>query len=230
MSPADTAPVSNAAGRKITVLLADDHAIVRQGVKMILSAEPDIEVVGEAEDGIAAVEMARRLAPDIAVLDISMPRLDGIEATKRIREALPGTHVLALTMHTEDTYVFQLFRAGASGYVLKRAAATDLVEAIRAARRGETFLYPAVAKAVVEDYLKHLEAGEGRATYDGLTDREKQILALVAEGASNQDIAEKLYISIKTVQSHRAHIMGKLNLHDRTQLVRYAIRKALIAP
>ena len=220
----------SAPGKKITVLLADDHAIVRQGVKMILSAEPDIEVVAEADDGVDAVEMARRLAPDVAVLDISMPRLDGVEAARQIRAALPNTHVLALTMHTEDSYVFKLFRAGASGYVLKRAAATDLVEAVRAARRGETFLYPAVAKGVVQDYLARLAAGDRRAAYDGLTDREKQILALVAEGAGNQEIAETLYISIKTVQSHRAHIMGKLNLHDRTQLVRYAIRKGLIEP
>jgi len=212
------------------VLLADDHAIVREGVKMILTAEPDLEVVGEAEDGLQAVEMARRLKPDVAVLDVSMPRLNGIEATRQIRAALPDTQVLALTMHSDDTYVFQLLKAGASGYVLKRAAATDLVQAVRAARRGEAFLYPAIAKAVVADYLKRLESGEGREAYDGLTEREREILTLVAEGVTNQDIAERLYISIKTVQTHRAHIMEKLSLHDRTQLVRYAIRKGLIEP
>jgi len=215
---------------KIRVLLADDHAIVREGVKMILTAERDLDVVGEAEDGLEAVELAKKLKPDVAVIDISMPGINGIEATKRIKAALPDTHVLALTMHSDDTYVFQLLKAGASGYVLKKAAATDLVQAVRAARRGEAFLYPSVAKAVVADYLKRLETGEGRETYDGLTDREKEILTLVAEGATNQEIAQKLFISVKTVQTHRAHIMEKLNLHDRTKLVRYAIRKGLIEP
>src|SRR5579864_21920 len=217
-------------GAKIRVLIADDHAIVREGVKRILTAEPDLEVVGEAEDGLQAIEQAKKLKPDVAVLDISMPKINGIEATKQIRAALPATHTLALTMHEDDSYVFQLLKAGASGYVLKRAAATDLVQAIRAARRGEAFLYPSVAKAVVADYLKRVETGEGRETYDGLTDREKEILTVVAEGATNQEIAQKLYISVKTVQTHRAHIMEKLNLHDRTMLVRYAIRKGLIEP
>jgi len=215
---------------KIRVLLADDHAIVRQGVKMILSNEPDIEVVGEAEDGLQAVEMAKQLKPDVAVLDISMPGLNGIEATRQIKAVLPNVHTLALTMHDDDTYVFQLLKAGGSGYVLKRAAATDLVQAVHAVRRGEAFLYPAVAKAVVADYLKRLESGEGRERYDGLTEREREILTLVAEGATNQEICKKLYISVKTVQTHRTHIMDKLNLHDRTMLVRYAIRKGLIEP
>jgi two-component system, NarL family, response regulator NreC len=212
------------------VLLADDHAIVREGIRMILAAEPDIEVVGEVGDGLQAVEMAKKLKPDVAVLDISMPTLNGIEATRQIRSLLPATHTLALTMHEDDTYVFQLLKAGAAGYVLKRAAATDLVQAIRAAQRGEAFLYPSIAKAVVADYLKRLAEGEGRDTYDGLTEREKEILTLVADGSTNQDIARKLFISIKTVQTHRAHIMEKLNLHDRTKLVRYAIRKGLIEP
>ena len=216
--------------KKIRVLLADDHAIVREGVKRILMAEPDLEVVAEAEDGVEAVEQAKQLKPDVAVLDISMPGINGIEATKQIKAALPETHILALTMHTDDAYVFQLLKAGASGYVLKRAAATDLVQAIRAAQRGEAFLYPSVAKAVVADYLKQVESGEARETYDGLTDREKEILTLVAEGAANQDIAHRLSISIKTVQTHRAHIMEKLNLHDRSMLVRYAIRKGFIEP
>ncbi len=229
-STVEVGSVSPGKVSKIRVLLADDHAIVREGVKMILTAEPDIDVVGEAEDGVEAVEMAKKLKPDVAVLDIGMPGINGIEATKQIKAALPGTQTLALTMHEDDTYVFQLLKAGASGYVLKRAAATDLVQAIRAARRGEAFLYPSVAKAVVADYLKRLATGEGRETYDGLTEREKEILTLVAEGATNQDIAQKLYISVKTVQTHRAHIMEKLNLHDRTMLVRYAIRKGLIEP
>jgi DNA-binding NarL/FixJ family response regulator len=222
--------MSSTTRQKIRVLLADDHAIVRQGVKLILTAEPDIEVIGEAEDGLQAVDLARQLKPDVAVLDISMPGINGIEATRQIKASVPGAAILALTMHADDSYVFQLLKAGGSGYVLKNAAATDLVQAVRAARRGEAFLYPSVAKAVVADYLKRLEAGEGRETYDGLTQREKEILTLVAEGATNQEIAERLYISVKTVQTHRAHIMEKLNLHDRTMLVRYAIRKGLIEP
>ena len=215
---------------KIRVLLADDHAIVREGIKRILAEEPDIEVVGEAGDGLQAVEMAKKLKPDVAILDITMPALNGIEATRQIRSSLPNTHTLTLTMHEDDTYVFQLLKAGAAGYVLKRAAATDLVQAVRAAQRGEAFLYPSVAKAVVADYLKRLEEGEGREMYDGLTEREKEILTQVADGATNQEIARKLFISIKTVQTHRAHIMEKLDLHDRTKLVRYAIRKGLIEP
>ena len=227
---AEVIPVPRNSGAKIRVLLADDHAIVREGIKRILAEEPDIEVVGEAGDGLQAVEMAKKLKPDVAILDITMPALNGIEATRQIRSSLPHTHTLTLTMHEDDTYVFQLLKAGAAGYVLKRAAATDLVQAVRAAQRGEAFLYPSVAKAVVADYLKRLDEGEGKETYDGLTEREKEILTLVADGATNQEIARNLFISIKTVQTHRAHIMEKLDLHDRTKLVRYAIRKGLIEP
>lgn len=227
---AEVIPVPRNSAAKIRVLLADDHAIVREGIKRILAEEPDIEVVGEAGDGLQAVEMAKKLKPDVAILDITMPALNGIEATRQIRSSLPNTHTLTLTMHEDDTYVFQLLKAGAAGYVLKRAAATDLVQAVRAAQRGEAFLYPSVAKAVVADYLKRLNEGEGKEMYDGLTEREKEILTLVADGATNQEIARKLFISIKTVQTHRAHIMEKLDLHDRTKLVRYAIRKGLIEP
>ena len=213
---------------KIKVLLADDHAIVREGVKMILAREPDFEVVGEAQDGRQALELVERMKPNVVVMDISMPGMGGIEATQQVKEGHPGVNVIALTMHEDESYVFKLLRAGASGYVLKRAAAHDLVQAVRAAAKGEAFLYPSVARKVVEDYLKRVEAGEERERYDGLTEREKEILTHIAEGLSNQQIAQKLYISIKTVQTHRAHILEKLGLHDRTELVRYAIRKGLI--
>lgn len=213
---------------KIRVLIADDHTIVREGVKMILARESDIEVVGEASDGSQALELVERLKPTVVVMDISMPGMGGIEATQKVKERHPRVNVLALTMHEDESYVFQLLRAGASGYVLKRAAAQDLVQAVRAAARGEAFLYPSVARKVVEDYLRRVEVGEERERYDGLTGREKEILTLIAEGLANQEIAQKLYISIKTVQTHRAHILEKLGLHDRTELVRYAIRKGLI--
>lgn len=213
---------------KIKVLIADDHAIVREGVKMILAKEPDIDVVGEASDGRQALELVETLKPNVVVMDISMPGMGGIEATQHVKERYPGVNVLALTMHEDESYVFKLLRAGASGYVLKRAAAQDLVQAVRAAAKGEAFLYPSVARKVVEDYLKRVETGEERERYDGLTEREKEILTHIAQGQSNQQIAQQLYISIKTVQTHRAHVLEKLGLHDRTELVRYAIRKGLI--
>jgi two-component system response regulator NreC len=213
---------------RIKVVVADDHAIVREGVRMILGREQDIEVVGEAGDGQQALDLVASLQPQVVIMDISMPGMGGIEATQRLKAKHPEVQVLALTMHEDETYVFQLLRAGAAGYVLKRAAAQDLVQGVRAAAKGEAFLYPSIARKVVEDYLKRVETGEERERYDGLTTREKEILTLIAQGLSNQQIAKNLYISIKTVQTHRAHILEKLGLHDRTELVRYAIRKGLI--
>lgn len=215
---------------KVRVLIADDHAVVREGIRMILGAQSDLEVVGEARDGDEAVRLARHLDPDVVVMDISMPEKNGVEATQEIKRAHPDMQVLILTMHEEESYVFQLLRLGAAGYVLKRAAATDLVEAVRAAARGEAFLYPAVARSVVQDYLERIRMGDGGGRYDGLTDREREILVLIAEGRTNSQIADRLYISVKTVQTHRAHIMEKLDLHDRSLLVRYAVRKGLIQP
>ncbi len=214
---------------KIRILIADDHSIVREGVRMILDSEDDFEVVGEASTGREALEEARRLRPDVVVMDISMPDMTGIEATRKISGELPAVQVMGLTMHEDEGYVFELLKAGAAGYVLKRAAAEDLVAAVRAAHQGEAFLYPSVAKVVIQDFL-HRATAQDQATLDGLTDREREVLTLIAEGLTNQEIAGRLFISIKTVQTHRAHIMEKLNLHDRTELVRYAIRKGLIEP
>lgn len=215
---------------KIRILIADDHNIVREGVRMILTSQEDFEVVGEASTGREALEQARSLQPDVVVMDISMPDMTGIQATEKIRKELPSVQVLGLTMHEEDSYVFELLRVGAAGYVLKRAAAEDLVSGVRAAHRGEAFLYPSVAKRVVEDFLQRATALEKEQALDGLTEREREVLTLIAEGLTNQEIAGRLFISIKTVQTHRAHILEKLNLHDRTELVRYAIRKGLIKP
>jgi two-component system, NarL family, response regulator NreC len=212
----------------IRVLLVDDHAIIRAGVRMVLEMQPDMQVVGEAEGGRDGVRLAGELKPDVVVMDLSMPDMDGFEATRQIKQRWPGMSVLALTMHDSEEYFFEVLKAGASGYVPKKAAPTDLVAAIRVVSSGGVFLFPTVAKSLVSDYLKRLESGGERAAYDGLTDRERQVLKLIAEGHSNQVIAEKLVISGKTVERHRANIMDKLNLHTRTDLVKYAIRKGLI--
>ncbi len=213
---------------KIRLLLVDDHAIVREGLRMLLQAQADMEIVGEAENGKEALAQARALKPDVVVMDISMPDMDGFEATRRIKRVLPQTAVLALTIHEADEYFFEMVNAGASGYVPKRAAPVDLVSAIRAVHQGGVFLYPSVAKALVQDYLGRVEAGREQASYDGLTNREREVLTLIAEGCLNQEIANRLVISVKTVERHRENIMRKLNLHSRTDLVKYAIRKGLI--
>ncbi len=196
---------------------------------MILAAERDFSVVGEAHDGEEALELVQTLRPDVVVMDISMPTVNGIEATRQIRQIAPEVRVLILTTHEEESYVFQLFQLGAAGYVLKRAAATDLVDAVRAAVHGEAFLYPAVARSLVQDSLEGLRGGKV-ALADGLSDREREVLVLIAEGLTNAQIAARLSISVKTVQTHRTHIMEKLDLHDRSHLVRYAVRRGLIQP
>jgi two-component system response regulator NreC len=202
----------------VKILIADDHAVVREGVRMILQAETGFDVVGEAADGQQAVELASALSPDVVVMDISMPQMGGIEATQQIRRLCPKTHVLILTMHEEESYVFQLMQLGASGYVLKRAAAMDLVEAVRAAFRGKALLYPSVARRVVADYLERVRAGENKDCYDGLTDREREILVLLAQGLNNAQIGNQLSISVKTVQTHRATHHGEAG-PTRSQLV-----------
>ena len=213
---------------KVRMLLVDDHAVVRAGLRMLLGADADLEIVGEAEDGEQGVCMTIDLVPDVVLMDISMPGMSGIEATRRIKKACPDVAVLALTMHEDDQYFFEMLAAGASGYVPKRAAPNDLISAIHAVRGGGVFLFPSVARALVNDYLQRVgEEGVGQP-FDNLTDREHEVLTLIAQGLSNQEIARQLVISVKTVNRHRENIMGKLDLHNRVELVRYAIEKGLI--
>ncbi len=212
----------------IKILMVDDHEIFRAGLRMLQQAQPDMEIVGEVNTGRGAVAKAKELAPDIVLMDISLPDIDGFEATRQIKRALPNAAILALTMHESDEYFFKMLDAGASGYVPKKAAPIDLVAAIRVVHEGGVFLYPSVAKALVRDYMGRVAEGGERETFDGLTEREREVLKHIADGLTNQEIADKLSISIKTVERHRANIMGKLNLHSRTELVKYAIRKGII--
>jgi len=212
----------------VRVLLVDDHAVVRAGLRMLLSADPELLIVGEAENGAQGMRMARDLAPDVVLMDISMPDMNGIEATRRIKELCPDVAVLALTMHEDDQYFFEMLAAGASGYVPKRAAPNDLIAAIHAVRSGGVFLFPSVARLLVTDYRQRVEREGSAGVFDILTEREREVLVLIAQGLSNPEIADKLVISIKTVNRHRENIMAKLNLHSRVELVRYAIEKGLI--
>jgi two-component system, NarL family, response regulator NreC len=214
--------------KKITVLLADDHRILREGIKSLLEKEQDIEVVAEASEGGEAVARAQQLSPDLVLMDITMPGMNGLEATRQIKALKPGVKVLILTMHESNQYISQFLRSGASGYVLKDTAAQELVGAIRAVNQGDAFLYPSIARRLLEEYLQKVQNGEERETYDGLTEREREVLRMIAEGKSNKEIADDLSLSVRTVQAHRANLMGKLHMHDRTELVRYAIRKGLI--
>jgi len=211
------------------VLVADDHAVVRHGVRSILIAQPDFDVVGEAADGAQAVEMGLSLRPDLAILDVSMPRLTGLQAASELARRAPDMRLLMLSMHDDEQYFFEALRAGASGYVLKSAVDRDLVDACRATMRGESFLYPDAAAAVIKDRLAREAAGE-KVSEDPLTPREAQVLKLIAEAHTNQQIAELLVISPKTVENHRASILDKLGMRDRVELIRYAIRRGLVQP
>ncbi len=213
---------------QIRLLLADDHAVVRSGLRMLLQAQPDMIIVGEAETGQEAIRRVAELSPDVVLMDIEMPGMNGIEATRRIKANAPAAAVLALTMYEDDQYFFEMLRAGASGYVPKRAAPDELVSAIRAVSRGEVFLSPALAGRLVEDYLRRGPAVEGEPPGDELTPREQEVLTLIAQGFSNNEIADQLVISAKTVDRHRENLMRKLNLHNRVELVKYALRKGLI--
>jgi DNA-binding NarL/FixJ family response regulator len=211
------------------ILLADDHAVVRRGLRMVLEAEPDLEVVAEADDGAEAVELALAHDLDLAILDVTMPRLTGIQAAGRITQAKPQLRTLMLSMHDNERYFFEALRAGASGYVLKSVADRDLVEACRATMRGEPFIYAGAVKALVRDYLTRAAAGEDLPE-DPLTPRESEIVKLIAEGHTSREIAELLVISDKTVERHRANVLDKLGMRDRVDLTRYAIRRGLAQP
>ncbi len=213
---------------KIRVLICDDHTILREGIRMLLNSQSDLQVVGEAMDGRDAIAKARTLKPDVILMDIAMPSLNGLEATKQIRRDDPNARVLVLTMYESDEYVAQMLEAGATGYVLKKVAGSELVYAIRAVYQGEAFLYPSITKRLVEDYLRRIETGQERTASDNLTDREREILQLIAEGHSSKEIADLLSLSVRTVQNHRAHVMQKLGIHDRGDLIKYAIQKGII--
>ncbi|MDP2919416.1 MAG: response regulator transcription factor [Dehalococcoidia bacterium] len=211
---------------KIRVLIVDDHAMFRQGICALLKSCDDIEIVGEASDGKEAIEKVQQLVPHVVLMDIGMPGMGGLEATRRIHKESPGSKVVALTQHEDREYVLSLFRAGARGYIPKTATTSELASGIRAVHKGDSFIHPSVATTFVEEYL--MRAGDVKDEYERLTDREREILQLIAEGHTNKVIAERLFISVKTVLRHREGIMEKLGFRNRTELIKYAISKGLI--
>lgn len=216
-------------GEKIRVLLADDHAVLRSGLRALMSLERDLEVVGEASNGREAVKLALDLMPDVIVMDISMPEMDGLAAARAVREGEFEGHIVMLTMHSGEEYFAQTLQAGASGYVLKSSADRELMDAIRAAHRGEVFLYPSAVRKVLSEYLRDASGEPKRRKHASLTNREREVLRLTAGGYTNQEIAELLVISPKTVDTYRQRIMEKLDLHHRSELVKYALRTGLLS-
>lgn len=213
---------------KIRVLLAEDHTIVRKGLRALLEGQAGIEVIAEAEEGSQAVRLAEQFGPDVVLMDFSMPVLNGLEATRQIRERVPGTKVLVLTRHTNQEYVDRILEAGASGYLVKKSAPEELVIAIQAVHRGDSYLDPAISTTIIRGYLgKSKTNGEDR--YDRLTARQREVLQLIAEGRANREIAAMLQVSVKTVENHRAHLMEALDLHSTAKLTQYAIRKGVIS-
>lgn len=213
---------------KMKVLIVDDHVIVREGLRALLETHPDIKIVGEAADGKEALSKVEEVKPDIVLMDITMPGINGLEATRQIKQRNPDVKILVLTVHEGDEYFFKMLTAGASGYFVKGGSSSELVSAMKTVWHGDVYLYPTVAKKLLGEYLQRVRAGKNKEDYGGLTNRERQILKLIAEGDSNQKIAEFLVLSPTTVQTHRAHIMAKLGLHSRTELVKYAIRHGFI--
>jgi two-component system response regulator NreC len=214
----------------IKLFLVDDHEIVRTGLRMLLENESDVELLGEAGTAAEAIEAVEKHSPDVILMDIGLPDRSGIDATREIKERSPATAVVALTIHEDEEYFFKMLEAGASGYVPKRAAPQELLRAIRTAAQGEVYLYPSLAKLLVHDYFAEDSQHRGGDIPDGITKREHEVLAHLADGATNTEIADTLGISPKTVARHRENIMRKLNLHSRTELVKYAIRKGIIQP
>jgi two-component system response regulator NreC len=211
-----------------TLLLVDDHAVVRSGLRMLLENERDIQIIGEAASAHEAIEKAMDLKPNVILMDIGLPDLSGIDATREIKKVVPTAAIVALTIHEDEEYFFKMLEAGATGYVPKRAAPDELLTAIRAAAMGQVYLYPSLAKLLVRDFLSGGRPTPGEHPESELTDREEEVLAYLADGANNEEIAKALFISPKTVARHRENIMRKLNLHSRAELVRYAIRKGII--
>jgi len=213
---------------KTRLLLVDDHVVVRQGLRMLLENEADFEIVGEADSASQALIELNRLSPDVVIMDIGLPDMSGIDGTREIKRRSPGTAVVALTIHEDEEYFFKMLEVGASGYVPKRAAPEELITAIRTAAQGEVYLYPSLAKLLVKDFLGQAQREEQKSSLSELTTREQEVLVHLAEGATNSEIADALSISPKTVARHRENIMAKLNMHSRTDLVKYAIRKGII--
>lgn len=215
--------------RRIRVVIADDHAIVRQGIRLLLESQPDMEVVGEAGDGAACLALVERVNPAVVLMDITMPGLDGIQTTRLLAHRCPGVQVVGLTMHENERYFMQMIGAGAAGFVLKGAAPDELLRAVRAAAQGEVYLHPTVARALVADY-RHRSAGDGEEPEaEHLTEREVEVLQLIAEGHTAREIGRRLGISVHTVDRHRSNLMSKLDIHSRADLIRYALRRGLIS-
>ncbi len=209
------------------VLLAEDHTIVRQGIAALLGTESDIEVVGEASNGLEAIELAKKLGPDVILMDIGMPQLNGLETTREIKRRFPSMKILVLTMYDNEEWIFQILKAGASGYLIKDSAMSDLTSALWAVYQGDSYLSPSISKMVIEEYIRKAELGEKKGVEGLLSAREREILQLIAEGNSIPQISNLLCISKKTVEAHKNHIMEKLNIHDKTGLIKYAIRTGL---
>jgi two-component system, NarL family, response regulator NreC len=215
---------------KIRLLLVDDHEIVRTGISMLLESETDLSIIGQASSGALALEMASQLQPDVVIMDITLPDISGIEVTRQLKAQHPEIAVVALTIHEDQQYFFEMLQAGADGYVPKRAASEDLIKAIHAAFSGEVFIYPSLAKVLVSDFLNQAADEKGKESVNGITAREQEVLEMLAAGKTNEEIAAALSISKHTVARHRENLMRKLGLHSRSELVKYAIRKGLIEP